>query len=231
LSLSTSTKPTERDIFDAYAKGKGLSGVEYYEQTGNTESSVHAATSVYGYAWGYAGRHRLYGETLLGYQNTQKSMGVGPIYYQDYTALPQWRSPTMNSSPGGYDLYLITHKQVEFKQSRASFVPMLAELSPSQGLVINPRTAKARGIRDGDEVYVESHNAITGETRYVKTRARYYNSIRPDTVSLSHHYGLKAHGNSGEQGPTPNSLFFSSEGYVQCTQDCTFHVKVRVFKA
>ena len=154
------------------------------------------------------------------------------IYWQDYTPLPTWRTPTMDGSPPEYDLYLISYKLIEFKQSRASQIPLLAELAPKQWLEINPKTAKAKGINDGDEVCVESHNAVTGETRKVKVTARYRESIRPDTVGMPHHYGEVArHPWTQGQGPMPNVLYFTGEGYVTNTNDQSFHVKVRVYKA
>ncbi len=137
----------------------------------------------------------------------------------------------MWASPSTYPLHLLSHKQVEFKQSRASFVPYLAEISPRQGLMINTQMASSLSISDGDEIFVESHNALTGETRRVKTRAVLHATIRPDTVSMSHHYGLSITPTNEGQGPSPNELFFAGEGYIQCTQDASFHVMVKVTKA
>ena len=136
----------------------------------------------------------------------------------------------MDGSPSQYDLYLISGKKIEFKQSRSSFIPLLAELAPEQRLQINPQTARAKGISDGDEVWVESHNAATGETRKAKVRVSYVEGVRPDTVFMPHHYGLWVHPWTKGQGPTPNYLFFSGEGYVTNTQDQSFQVKVRVYK-
>jgi anaerobic selenocysteine-containing dehydrogenase len=159
-----------------------------------------------------------------------KAKSVEEIYWQDYTPLPTWREPTMEGSPSEYDLYLISYKMIEFKQSRASFIPLLAELAPQQRLAINPQAAKARGVGDGDEVWVESHNAVTGETRRLTVKARYTEAIRPDTVGMPHHYGLWTHPWAKGQGPTPNEIFYTGEGYVTNTADQSFHVKVRVFK-
>ncbi|MDP2952829.1 MAG: molybdopterin dinucleotide binding domain-containing protein, partial [Chloroflexota bacterium] len=153
------------------------------------------------------------------------------VYWQDYTPLPTWRTPTMDKSPSQYDLYLISRKKIEFKQSRASFIPLLAELAPEQRLDMNSEAARARGIKDEDEVWVESHHALTGETRKLKVKARLIEGIRPDTVSMPHHYGLWVHPQAKGQGPTPNSLFFAGEGYITNTADQSFQVKVRVYKA
>jgi anaerobic selenocysteine-containing dehydrogenase len=137
----------------------------------------------------------------------------------------------MEGSPRKYDLTLIGFKLIEFKQSRATFVPLLAELAPEQRLEINPKTAKAKGIKNGDVVWVESHNAVTGEKRKVKTRARLSEGIRPDTVGMPHHYGMWTHPSTKGQGPTSNVLYFTGEGYVSNSADQSFHVKVRVWKA
>jgi anaerobic selenocysteine-containing dehydrogenase len=236
LKLPLNSKPTVREIFDRWAKSAGIEeGVAYFERKGVKIKGPVSARKFYGYAADppFDGiRHRLYGESLLRYRSEMRAKGAGEIYWRDYTPLPVWRKPTMDGSPSEYDLYLISYKLIEFKQGRTSQIPLLAELAPRQWLEINPRTAKTRGIKDGDEVWVESHNALTRETRRVRVTARYRESIRPDVVGMPHHYGEVArHPWTRGQGPTPNALFFTGEGYVANTQDQAFHVKVRVFRA
>ena len=240
-------KPTVRDIFDRWAKEHvDPEGIAYFEKNGVQPKGRVSAGKYYGHAQdpkfkakdskntgaGHTWiRHRLYGESLLRYREEMKAKGAGPIYYQDYTPFPTWRQPTMWGSPAQYDLTLITYKRVEFKQSRSTFIPLLAEMIPTQLLDINPKSARERGIDDGDDVWVESHNAVTGETRRIKTKARYLEGLRPDTVGMYNSFGLWAHPRTKGQGPTPNELFFTGEGYVTCTADQSFHVSVRVFKA
>jgi len=99
---------------------------------------------------------------------------------------------------------------------------------------MNPATAEARGIKDGDEVWVESQNAVTGESRRIKTWAAITSSIRPDTVGMPHHFGMWTHPvnkKDGGQGPSPNEIYYTGEGYTVQTADQTFHVKVRVYPA
>ncbi len=234
-ALPLDRRPEVREIFDRWARSQGIEeGVAYFEKHGIKVKGPVPPNRYYGYATDppFGGiRHRLYGESLLRYRQEMQARGVQELYWRDYTPLPTWRSPTMDGSPGEYDLYLISYKMIEFKQSRASFIPLLAELAPEQRLAINPKTAWARGIQDGDEVWVESHNAVTGETRRVKVKVRYTEAIRPDTVGMAHHYGLWVHTWAREQGPTPNALFFSGPGYVTNTADQSFHVKVRVYRA
>jgi anaerobic selenocysteine-containing dehydrogenase len=232
--LPLDRKPTVREIFDRWARSAGLAeGLAYFERNGVWVKGPISPRKLYGYVTDppFGGvRHRLYGEALLRYRRTMQAKGVAEIYWRDYTPFPTWRPPTMESSPPEYDLYLISYKLIEFKQSRSSFIPLLAEQMREQRLEINPATAQAKGIRDGEEVWVESHNAVTGETRRVRVKVAYREGIRPDTVGMPHHYGLWTHPWAKGQGPTPNVLFFTGEGYVANTADQSFHVKVRVYK-
>jgi anaerobic selenocysteine-containing dehydrogenase len=235
-SLPLDKKPTVRDIFDRWAKSEGIKeGVAYFEKNGVKIKGPIPPQKRYGYATDppFGGViHRLYGESLLRYRDEMRQKGVDEIYWRDYLPLPTWRPLTMDSSPKEYDLFLISYKLLDFKQSRTPFA-LVRELAPKQIIDINPETAKAKGIEDGDDVWVESHNAVTGETRKVKVTTRYGELIRPDTVAMPHHYGEQAQHpwTKKEHGPTPNALFFTGEGYVTNTADQTFHVKVRIYKA
>lgn len=235
-ALPLDVKPTEREIFDRWAKANGYAeGVAYFEQNGVKVKGPVSPTKYYGYAGDppFGGAvHRLYGESLLRYRQEMQARDVDEIYWQDYTPLPTWRPPTMEASPEEYDLYLISFKKIEFKQSRASQIALLAEIAPHQVVEINPETARQRGIQDGDRVWVESHNAVTGETRRLEAVAELRASIRPDVVGMAHHYGeIANHPWAKGQGPTPNQLFFTGEGYVANTADQSFHVRVKVRKA
>ena len=233
--LNLNTKPTVREICDRWAKSQGLDeGISYFETRGVWLKGPVSAKKYYGSAQTppFNGiRHRLYGEALLRYQQEMQVRGVDRLYWQDYTPFPTWRTPNMWQSPPQYDLTLISLKMIEFKQSRASQIALLAELAPEQRLAMNPAAARGRSIQDGDEVTVESHNAVTGETRKVQVKVMLTEAIRPDVVALPHHYGEVAnHPWAKGQGPTPNALFFTGEGYVTNTADNSFHVRVRVDK-
>ncbi len=235
-TIPIDAKPTVREIFDIWAKAQGIEeGVAFFEENGVKVKGPVAATKYYGRAtdppFGGAYPHRLYGESLLRLQQQMKDKGADETYWRDYTPLPTWRPLTASGSPPEYDMHLISYHRIEFKQSRTP-IPLVAEIARRQLLEINPRTAKEKGIADGDEVWIESHNAVTGETRKVKVTASYRESIRPDTVAMSHHFGEYAnHPWLKDQGPSPNTLFFSGEGYVANTADQTYLVKVKVSAA
>ncbi len=234
-AIPTDKKPTVREILDIWSKANGLEeGIAFFEENGVQLKGPVKAGKYYGYAADpvFGGViHRLYGESLLGYQQQMKKAKVDKIYWQDYTALPTWRPLTLDKSPKDYDLYLTSYHMIEYKQSRTP-LPLVRELAPTQLMEINPKTAQAKGIADGDEVWIESQNAVTKETRKVKVTASYRESIRPDTVAMPHHYGQHTkHPWLKDDGPSPNTLFFTGEGYVTNTADQTYHVKVKVEKA
>lgn len=236
FALPLDQKADVRDIFDRWSRAQGIEqGIEYFEdpKNGTYVKGLVKPTKMYGYVTDppFGGAiHRLYGESLLDAQRQMIDKGAEEIYWRDYTAFPTWRAPTMEGSPGEYEFYLISYHQIEHKQSRTSFIPMLAELAPGAYLDINPEAARKLGIRDGDTVTVESHNAITGETRSLVTVATYCEAIRPDTVAMPHHFGMWTHPQNKGQGPSANEIYFTGEGYMTNTADQSFHVKVKVTK-
>jgi anaerobic selenocysteine-containing dehydrogenase len=235
-ALPLDQKPTVREIFDSWAKSQELEGgIEFFEKNGVNIKGDIAASKRYPYAMDehFAGilPHRFYGESLLVAQKEMQDLGSDEIYWRDYTPYPVWRELTAAKSPPEYDMDLISYHMIEFKQSRSP-VPLLIELAPKQFAEINPKTAKAKGIEDGDEIAVVSHNALTGEKRKVTVIARYREGIRPDAIAMPHHYGeYVKHPWVEGQGPSPNVLFFTGEGYVAQTADQTYLVKVKVTKA
>ncbi|MDH3305922.1 MAG: molybdopterin-dependent oxidoreductase [Acidimicrobiia bacterium] len=233
FAVPDGSRPEVRDIFDRWAKAQGLSGIDYFEKNGVWVKGALGPAKRYGYVADppFGGAvHRLYGDSLLKAQRIQQEMGTDEIYSQDYTALPTWRAPTMDGSPAEYEFTLISYKLVEHKQSRTAMVPLLKELSGTQRLEMNPGPARRLGLADGDTVTVESHNALTGETRSVVTVLALTEGMRPDVVGMPHHFGMWTHPVSAGSGPSPNQLYFSEEGYMGQTADASFHVKVRVTK-
>jgi anaerobic selenocysteine-containing dehydrogenase len=233
--LDLNEKPDIKDVFDRWARSRGVEeGLRYFEEKGLKVSPI-PVKEYYAPAWDppYGGiRHRLYGESLLRYRKVMQEKGASRIHWQDFTALPSWRSPTMNQSPPEFDLNLIDHKVLALFHSQATFNPLLHELEPEQRLKMNTATGRSRGIGDGDWVWVESHNAVTGQTKKVKVKAKLVEGLAPDTVGLSHGYGHWVHPVSRGSGPASGSLYFTGEGYV-ATPDagCVYRARVRVQKA
>jgi anaerobic selenocysteine-containing dehydrogenase len=227
---------TVREVFDKWAKQQGKpEGIAYFEQKGLLLYPPIPANRRYAPAWNppYGGiKYRMYGESLLGYQEEMKKMGVGKIYYQDFTGFPVWREPTMNQSPVEYDLTFIDYKSLPFFHSQATFNPLLHEQNPEQRLQMNSKTAAAKGLKDGDWVTVESHNAVTQETLKVKVRVQALEGMRPDTVGFYHGFGHWVHPVAKGSGPASGELYFSGEGYTATPSNHSVcRVRVKVTKA
>lgn len=139
LALDIYTKPTLEDIFDRWARSKGKD-LAWFKANGVKVSKI-PTNELYMRAWSppYGGvKAHLYSEILLRLGRIMQNKGVDVIYYQDYTAFPTWRRLTMEkSSDYGYDLYLISYKKIEHKQSRTAFNALLNEIEPENHLLIN----------------------------------------------------------------------------------------------
>ena len=114
------------------------------------------------------GKIELYSERL-------KDAGFDPM--------PAWKGPSMEPS-SDYPLYFVTFNDSTKCRSMHDWNPWLEELmDPS--LWINTETANNAGIRNGDEVYVES------EWGKLKAKAKLTEGIRPDTVAMAHGRGFE----------------------------------------
>jgi anaerobic selenocysteine-containing dehydrogenase len=231
LAIPLDRKPTLEGIFELWARSKGKT-LDWFRENGVKVSEI-GTKSLYMRAWDspYSGeKAHLYSEILHRFGGIMKDKGVDKIYYQDYTAFPTWRKLLMEQVPSDYDLYLISYKKVEHKQSRTAFNAILNELEPENTMVMNTVKATERGIQDGDVVKIGSYNAYTGQTYEVQCKASLTHGIRPDTVAISAHHGHWKHPVAKNKGVNANRLFPTGEGYIDMTGNQSFNAKVRVSK-
>jgi thiosulfate reductase/polysulfide reductase chain A len=89
-----------------------------------------------------------------------------------------------------YPLYLINWKEASHTHTRTQNNAWLLEIKPTNPLMMHPDTAESLGIKDGDDVWVESP--------YGKVRATVKLSRRmhPEVVGLQHGFGHTALGRS-----------------------------------
>ncbi|MDZ7645409.1 MAG: molybdopterin-dependent oxidoreductase [Woeseiaceae bacterium] len=116
---------------------------------------------------------------------------------------PIWEQPV---HPGGGDLHLVTPKVALHAEGRGHNIPMvIAHLQPTVGgrgeayCEINPKTARERGIKDGDWI------RITSDVGTTECAARYYEGVRPDTIVLPMEYGHWAAGRWSMRVPTQHA--------------------------
>ncbi|MBI4330988.1 MAG: molybdopterin-dependent oxidoreductase [Chloroflexi bacterium] len=115
--------------------------------------------------------------------------GVGVDWWKtdEFVALPVWVPPAIDNVPPEYDFYVTTCRVLQFINGTnvdSSWLTEVARLIPGQhGIVMNARAAAARGIREGDEICLESPFGK------VKGQATLIQGIRPDTILLAGQFG------------------------------------------
>jgi len=108
----------------------------------------------------------------------------------EYAPLPVYLPSVLDEVPAEYDLYATTCRIAQFTQANDLDIPMAVELTnhvPGMADIwIHPAAAKARGIKDGEEVWVES------EVGRIKRAANVTEGIRPDTILIAGQLDSKA---------------------------------------
>ncbi|WP_281195079.1 molybdopterin-dependent oxidoreductase [Halorubrum sp. F4] len=236
-----------RDGLDRWARTKGKS-LEWFREGNviNTEWEVGGGNR-YAYTWGsdngygeynpYDVKHDLYSETLVRMGDrvdelmAQEGFDESDFpYIQDYNGFPTWREPTAFKSPDEYDLTTYTFHQIEHKQSRTANNKLLNEIAPESPIRISAQDAERLGIENGQEVVIETHNAMTGETYRGRGNAMVLEGVTPGTVGLPPHHGSWKDPESEalDEGPNVNKLFPSGPGYVGLDNGQAFQIRAKV---
>jgi anaerobic selenocysteine-containing dehydrogenase len=131
-----------------------------------------------------------------------------------------------------FPLHLIMSKPMSLTASRTANHPWLAEIPDVRtsrpwevAVEINPETAHKFGVKDGDEVWLES------PVGRLRLRARLYQGIAPEVVHLPFGAGHGAGGRFAEAwGSNPNRLVGSEVDRLAGTP-ALFATRVRITKA
>jgi thiosulfate reductase/polysulfide reductase chain A len=100
-----------------------------------------------------------------------------------FDPMPTWRGVSIEPS-SDYPFYFVSFNDSTKYMSMHDWNPWLEELMDSS-LWINTRTADGAGIRNGDQVYVES------EWGKLRAKAKLTEGIRPDTLAMAHGRGFQ----------------------------------------
>jgi len=157
---------------------------------------------------------------------------------EDRVGIIQWVEPRHT---GGGDLHFVTPKTPLHAEGRSANLPQAAAyMQPIVGgqgtvyLELNPKTARERGINDGDTVRLSAE--VRGEQKSIRAVARYMPAHRPDTLVLPMEYGHWAQGRwataegrdikPGHSGDLTENLSDPISGLA-----CYYTAKVRLEKA
>ena len=111
-----------------------------------------------------------------------QNYGVDWWDVSEYVPLPTYFPPILDGVPAEYDLYATNAASMQSNWGQTVGVPWLIETAQHiQGQVevtMNADAAQARGIQDGDEVWVES------QVGRFKQKVKLMQGIRPDTIAV-----------------------------------------------
>ncbi|MBI2873643.1 MAG: molybdopterin-dependent oxidoreductase [Firmicutes bacterium] len=122
-------------------------------------------------------------------QAVTAELGLEDWDVSDYQALPDWGPCESYSRRGEYDLIAIMAKQAFHTHSFTVDAAWLNELGDqypdSKAVLINPATARRKGLADGDEVILRTPDGKEG-----RTRVRCFEGVHPEVVVIP---GLHGH--------------------------------------
>lgn len=126
----------------------------------------------------------------------------------DEAFLPHYEPGLRAGEEAEYPLTLVTFKTMTGSGSRMANVPFMLEIYGlhvrkrwQSWVEINPETARRLGVRDGDQVWVES---LVGR---IKTVAKLYEGAMPEAVNMPYGFGHREGGHwSRGRGANPNEL-------------------------
>jgi phenylacetyl-CoA:acceptor oxidoreductase len=156
----------------------------------------------------------------------------------EYSPLPGWKdfpaiweavAAEQGKRPEDYGLWMLTTRSMQYAWGSTVSLPIMADVagnvSTHFGVVVNAATARAQGIADGDEIWVES------PLNRAKGRAIVKQGIRPDVLTTQQ-FGHWVTPVAKELGtPNLNKLATTSIALTDATGSGADLVKVRIYKA
>lgn len=145
------------------------------------------------------------GKNMVGFGTPSRRIELYKDSYKKYgfNPLPVYkRLPSRGKKPD--ELVLTTYKVNVHTQSRTASLKYLAELYHKNPAWVNPKTAAARGIQDGDLI------RVTSKLGHIVTRAHVTEGIHPDVVAISTACGHSGYGRLAQLKQKQ-----AAEGWVQ----------------
>ena len=105
-------------------------------------------------------------------------------------ALPKYFPSILETMPKEYDFYVLTARSILHGWGANADIPWITEVGEHSldlgYVVLNSRTALARGIREGDDVWLEN------DVGKIKSRVKLREGIRPDVALIAAQFGQYA---------------------------------------
>ncbi len=185
-----------------------VTGVYWDWARGGAEDAAQALADGYtrtrGAYKGYVGQ-RLGARVVRGFvPDKLNKSGLFEIHSQlmadkGLPALPGWMAIPEHEAMGKEQLVLTTYKVNVHTHSRTMNCAWLAEIYHDNPAWLNPQTARALGVADGDAVRVRS------EIGEIETRVKVTPAVVPGVIAISHHCGHWEYGRFASGKPSPQA--------------------------
>jgi anaerobic selenocysteine-containing dehydrogenase len=180
---------TQEDFMDAMCKATfGMSnGLQWAETNGGNRGSQISPYMSYANINGKSYRLPIYVEEHKRSADALKAnMDKAGVQwdYEDYFVLPMWIPSHIHQSTPPYDLIAMSYLQPMYSYTWNGRIPVIAEAAENFDpyalyVWMNADTASARGISDGDWVWVES------EIGKAKAKAKLSQAIHPQVIGIN----------------------------------------------
>jgi anaerobic selenocysteine-containing dehydrogenase len=188
--LSSDKKHTPEELVDNLAKmvyGPDF-GIDWFKENGHKVVERMPEISYEPHPY----KHPLYNEYLVKVGIELKAefeKNQVPIEwdFSQYVPFPDGRLGPVHTEAPEYDLYAITFKDTQVNFSENLSIPWIADIVSRDpihmGILMNPRTAEAKGLNDGDLIEIRSReDAIKGSVKIVE-------GVHPETLAVSNAVG------------------------------------------
>lgn len=142
----------------------------------------------------------LYLEKNVGIKHAGTGKALLPVasYIEPYMGFD---GSVINDVKDGYDLKLITHREIAMTKSRTPGNYWLRALMPDNAVIMNAQDAAARGLKDGDVVKISSATNPEGEWDLgngqklsIAGKLKVVQGMRPGVISFALGFGHWAYG-------------------------------------
>jgi len=195
FQLDLYRKYSYEEVLDCQAKchSGGAKDLEWYKRYGNDFRPIRpeqkyliyrdARLPIYFNQVKYAGDELR--KNLKKYQ-VEERFNI-KVNLDQYKGFPYWEPSPIHSDDSDFDLYLIAYKSYLTTYADMATNPIIMDIAEHDPyhlfIMMNRKTAKEKGLRDGDAVWLESRLAK------VEGRVRLTEGIHPGTVAISQGFG------------------------------------------
>lgn len=194
-ALELDKKYYYEQILDIQAKchSEGKKDLEWYKKHGNDFQPVKPEYKYRAYRDArlpiYFNSIRETGNELkenIKKYDIEKKFGM-KLNFAQYKGIPYWEESPIHRKDDKYDLYLIAYKSYLTTYADSATNPMIMDIAENDPyhlkIMINSETAKKKGLKSGDEVWVESTISKS------KGRVKVTEGIHPGTLAISQGFG------------------------------------------